>query len=69
MAHQTIAELIAQVQCCGRVVTTAALRNSKNDASGRNRIGRSMDDNASTDEPWWKVSFDMQKLQVRETHA
>lgn len=58
-----------QVQRCARVTTTAAARDSGDDTSGRNRIGRSMDDNASTDEPWWKVLLGMQKQQVHDTHA
>lgn len=58
-----------QVQRCAGVLTKAAARDSGDDASGRNRIGRAMDDNASTDEPWWKVLLGMQKRQAREMHA
>ena len=58
-----------QAQRCARVIIKAAARNKGDDSSGRNRIGRSMDDNASTDEPWWKVLFGMQKRRVRGLRA
>ena len=49
--------ITVQVRSFARISTKAAARSDGDDRDAR--IGRSMDDNASTNEPWWKVLLGM----------